>query len=73
MCANKIYCFCFGRRIIFSISHFIFSKEFIYFQGEGKGGKKTGRETWMCERNIDQLSLACFSNCGPDLQPRHMP
>ena len=29
---------------------------FIYFQRE-KGGRKRGRETSMCQRNIDQLSL----------------
>ena len=28
---------------------FIFKKkDVIYFQREGKGGKKGGRETWMC-------------------------
>ena len=28
------------------------------FEREGKGGRKRGRKTSMCERSIDQLSLA---------------
>ena len=35
---------------------------FTYFQREGKGGRKRGREISMCERNTDRLSLA-----GPQL------
>ena len=34
-------------------------KLFIYFQREGKGPRKRGRETWMLERNINQLPLIC--------------
>ena len=30
----------------------------IYFKREGKRGRKKGRETSMCERNIDRLPLA---------------
>ena len=30
---------------------------FIYFYREGKGGRERGRETLMCERNINQLPL----------------
>ena len=40
---------------------------FIYFQREGKGGRKRGRETSMC---------SCLSHApywGPGLQPRHVP
>ena len=34
--------------------------DFIYFfSGDGEGGKKRGRETSMCERNISWLPLAC--------------
>ena len=34
-------------------------KDFIYlFLQRGKGGRKRGRETSMCKRNIDQLLLA---------------
>ena len=30
---------------------------FIYYQREGKGGRKRGRETSMCERHMDWLPL----------------
>ena len=34
-------------------------KEFyLFIYGEGKGGRKKGRETSKCERNIDWLPLA---------------
>ena len=43
------------RIILFSLNFF-----FIYwFQREGKGGRKRGRETLMWKRNIDQLPPAC--------------
>ena len=40
---------------------------FIYFEREGKGSRKRGRETCMC---------GCLSHApqwGPGLQPRHVP
>ena len=37
----------------------IFGKIFFYFQREGKGGRRRGRETSMCKRNINWLPLAC--------------
>ena len=42
-------------------SFFPFLKRFfkIYFEREGKEGRKRGRETSMCERNIDWLPLLC--------------
>ena len=40
------------------ITLFILFKDFIYFL-EKRGGKKRGRETLMCETNIDWLPLAC--------------
>ena len=57
-------------------SHFtdlnnFFKDLFIYFQKEGKGGRKRRKETSMYER-IDQLSLACLKK-GPGLQPRYVP
>ena len=38
---------------------FFFKIVFSYFQREDKGGRKRGRKTSMCERNLDQLALAC--------------
>ena len=39
---------------------FFFFKDFIYlFLEKGKGGRKRGRETLMCERNTDWLPLVC--------------
>ena len=35
-----------------------FKKLFIYFQRQGKGGRKRG-ENHSCERNINQLSIIC--------------
>ena len=46
---------------------FIFKVLFIYFQREGKGRRKRGRETSMC---------GCVSHApswGPGMQPRHVP
>ena len=40
---------------------------FIYFQRQGNGGRKRGRETSMCG------CLSCALHCGPGLQPRHVP
>ena len=40
---------------------------FIYFQSEGKGGRKRGRETSMCG------CLLHSPNRGPGLQPSHVP
>ena len=53
---------------------------FIYFERERKGERKSGRETSMCERNIDQY-LSHVPNQGggagglggPGRQPRHVP
>ena len=40
------------------IIHFLFCfKDFVYFQREGRGARKRGRETSMCERNISWLPL----------------
>ena len=52
------------------LSFFFFFKDFIYFQWWR--GKEKGKDTLMCERNIDWLPLAC-PNWGPGLQPRHVP
>ena len=38
----------------------------------GKGGRKRGRETSMCERNIDWGAF-CTPQMGMDPQPRHVP
>ena len=44
----------------FSTFFFLFFfKDFIYFQRQGNGGRKRGRETSMCEKNINWLPLAC--------------
>ena len=40
---------------------------FIYFETEGKGGRKQGRETSVCS------CLSCAPYWGPGLQPRHVP
>ena len=47
---------------------------FIYFLDRGGVGRKRGRETSMCERNINWLPLA-FSptNWGLGPQPRYVP
>ena len=39
----------------------------IYFEREGMGGKKRGRETLMCG------CLSCTLNWGPGPQPRYVP
>ena len=39
------------------VSFLLLLLDFIYFQKEGKGGRKRGRETLMCERYINQLPL----------------
>ena len=42
-----------------SCEEYYFLKDFIYsFQREGKGGRRRGRETLMCER---QTSISCLS------------
>ena len=46
-------------------------KDFIYIFLEGKGGRKKGRETSMCERHIGCLSL--LPSWGPGQQPKHVP
>ena len=38
---------------------FFLKISFIYFFSEGKGGRKRGRETSMCKRNIGWLLLTC--------------
>ena len=44
-----------------SVSYFLLIlKNFIYFQKEGKGGRKRGKETSMWEWNIDWLPLSCL-------------
>ena len=53
-----------------------FKNLFIYLFLERREGRKTGRETSMCERYIDLLHLSCLSHIptwGPGLQPRHVP
>ena len=55
-----------------TLIHFFWKILFTYFQREGKGGRKRGRETSMCKRSIDQLPLAC-PQPEPGLQPRHVP
>ena len=40
------------------VDSFCFFKDFIYFQREEKGGRKRGRDTSMCEINIDWLPLS---------------
>ena len=37
----------------------LFKNRIYLFLEEGKEGRKRGRETSMCERNIDQLPLIC--------------
>ena len=44
-------------------------KDFIYFQREGKTGRKRGRETSMCERYINQSSLTGDMACNPGTHP----
>ena len=48
---------------------------FIYVQREGKGGRKTGRETLMCERNINvQEKHPSVASCTPPTgDPAHNP
>ena len=58
LCINKPVCISFtcifsplsSNYIILchSILHSFFKKDFIYFQREGKGGRRRGRETSMC-------------------------
>ena len=45
---------------------------FIYSERERKGGKKRGRETLMCERNIDWLPLTHPLTGVPGLKLRHV-
>ena len=55
------------RMILTTIDFLFFKILFIYFQREGKGGRKRGRTTSMC---------GCPPHAphwGPGLQPRHMP
>ena len=49
---------------------FFLKISFIYFFSEGKGGRKRGRETSMCKRNIGRLSHS--PNWGPGPKPRHV-
>ena len=44
---------------------YIFVTDFIYFEREGKGERKGGRETSMC------VCLSCIPYWGPGPQPRH--
>ena len=50
--------------------YFTFIILFIYFQREGKGGRKRGRETLICETLISCLLHAL--NQEPGLQNRHV-
>ena len=43
---------------LFIFKYFLKYILFIYFQREGKGGRKRGRDTSMCKRNISWLPLA---------------
>ena len=51
--------------------YFLFFKFLVIFLERGEG-KETGRETSMCERNMDQLPLTA-PNWGSNPQPRHVP
>ena len=57
---------------------FFLKKDFIYFERNGKGGRKKGRkrgrETLMWKRNIDQLPLMLMcSRPGTYPHPSHVP
>ena len=54
------------KKISTAIYH-IFWGFFFFREREGKGGRKGGRETWMCG------CLPCAPYWGLDLQPRHVP
>ena len=61
---------CQGRNTV--VLCFLILKDFIYFQREGNGGRKRGRETSMCERSW----IGCLShtpNQRPGPQPRLVP
>ena len=55
------------------LRHNYFCKDFIYFQREGMGGRKRGRETMMWDRNINWLPLKSAPTrdrtCNPNLCP----
>ena len=48
-----------GIRLQTRLLSFCFKLLFIYFQRQGKGGEKRGRETWLYKRNISWVPLAC--------------
>ena len=45
----------------------------LFFYGERKGGRKRGRATLTCERNINWLVASHNHHWQPGLQPRHVP
>ena len=55
---NNFYCSLMNIEFIFLFIYLIYFKDLIYFQREGKGGRKRGRETSVRGRNISWLPLA---------------